>query len=173
MRIFWENPTIVFAFKDWSTLVNPYNPSLSYSWELQCYFLRLLASSGFSNPLSGACLGCILLPDYSRMRIQEREARRVLLGYIQIPEWAEYYSDDSASEGGMNRTIMKTVYLEEWNKSKKCSFCKIHEPAILLWLFSLPLIGRYLVPRPTLPTNEMVFELLILLVDNIPSNPLE
>ena len=59
----------------------------------------------------------------------------------------------------INRIILKTVYSDERNRSKKCSFRKIHEPAILF------------APRPTLPTNETVFGLLILLLD-IPSNPL-
>ena len=98
--------------------------------------------------------------DYSRMRTHGREARCVLLSDIPIPEWTEYYSGHSAPEGGMNRIILKTVYSEERNRSKKCSFRKLHEPAILF------------APRPTLPTNGTVFGLLILLLDNIPSNPL-
>ena len=73
---------------------------------------------------------------------EENQDAGVLLGDIPIPEWTEYYSGHSAPEGAMNRNILKTVYSEEQNKrSKKCSFRKIHESAILFWLFSLPLIS--------------------------------
>ena len=55
-------------------------------------------------------------------RLHGREARCVLLGDIPIPEWTEYCSGHAASEGGMNRIILKTVYSEERNKSKQVFF---------------------------------------------------
>ena len=97
-----------------------------------------------------------------------REARCVLLGDIPIPEWTEYYSSHSAPEGGMNRIILKTVYSEERNKSKKCSFRKMHEPAILFWLFSLPLISSQ--ANSSHEWNH--FRITHSFVDNIPCNPL-
>ena len=106
--------------------------------------------------------------DYSRMRIHGREARCVLLSDIPIPEWTEYYSGHSAPEGGMNRIILKMVYSKEGNKSKKCYFHKIHESTMLFWLFSLPLISSH--TNSSHKWNH--FEFLILLLDNIPSNPL-
>ena len=97
----------------------------------------------------------------SRMRIHGREARCVLLSDIPIPEWTEYYSGHSVPEGGMNRIILKTVYSEERSKSKKCSFRKT-----LFWLFSLPLISS----QTNSSHERNRFGLLILLLDNIPSN---
>ena len=71
--------------------------------------------------------------DYSRMK--EKRIKMPAFFWVTFQfqnEPAEYYSGHSAPEGAMNRNILKTVYSEEQNKrSKKCSFRKIHESAIL------------------------------------------
>ena len=59
--------------------------------------------------------------DYSGTRLHGREARCVLLGNIPIPEWTEYYSSHSASEGEWTESFWKRFIrvFSFWNSPKR------------------------------------------------------